>query len=161
VEHLEVIRIIPEIAITLTGFTGIVFALSHRKAEAWKREDWLKVYAMTAPPLTAFFCAFAPDVFSTLTSDSNTIWRLSNTTLGAIHLGNMLPFLTKMRTTPTTKGQRALLLTGIALVIAHFLAAGGYNPWLAFTFTIGLIQQLFVGIFNFFLLLKPSNEDSS
>ena len=159
-EHIDAVRTIPEVAITLVGFIGIVFALGHRPETGWSSREWLQVYAMTAAPLTAFFCAFAPDVFATIVSDPDHVWRLSNVTLGSLHLANVFPFLLKMSSIRVTPGQRVLAAVGGVLILSHFLAALGVIPWLAFVFIIGLLQQLFVGIFNFYLFLRPPVADA-
>lgn len=160
-EHIEAVRAIPEVAITLVGFIGIVFALGHRPGTGWTDREWLQVYAMTAAPFTAFFCAFAPDVFATIVADPDQVWRLSNATLGLLHVANIFPFLLKMSSIRVTPGQRALAVVGGVLILGHFLAALGVVPWLEFVFIIGLLQQLVVGIFNFYLFLRPPLADAS
>jgi hypothetical protein len=160
-EHIEVVRIIPEIAITLVGFIGIVFALGHRPESRWSDADWLKVYAMTAAPMTAFFCAFAPDLFGALVASPDHVWRLSNAAIGSLHLAAIFPFLRNMSGIPTTRGQRILGVVGGLLILSHFLAAFGLIPWLAFVFIVGLLQQLYVGMHNFYLLLRPRAGDAS
>ena len=160
-EHLEVVRMIPEIAITLVGFVGIVFALDHRPGSKWSDGDLLQIYAMTAGPMTAFFCAFAPDVFATLFESSDQIWRLSNATLGTLHLAVVIPFFVRQSDVPTTRGQRILGGMGVLLILSHFLAAFGFIPWLAFVFVLGLLHQLYVGMHNFYLLLRARAGDAS
>ena len=153
-EHLDAVRMIPEIAITLVGFIGIVFALDHRPASKWSGADLLQMYVMTAGPMTAFFCAFAPDIFATLFESPDHVWRLSNATLGAFHLAVIVPFLLRKSEVPTTLGQRILGGVGVLLILSHFLAAFGLIPWLAFVFILGLLHQLCVGMYNFYLLLR-------
>ena len=160
-EHLEVVRMIPEIAITLVGFIGIVFALDHRPGSKWSGGDLLQIYAMTSAPMTAFFCAFAPDVFATLFESSDHVWRLSNATLGSAHLAVIIPFLLRKSEVPTTRGQRILGVVGGLLILSHFLAAFGLIPWLAFVFILGLLQQLYVGMHNFYLLLRARAREAS
>lgn len=154
-ESAEIVRSIPEIAITLVGFIGIVFALRVQATGGWGDSELFQLYAMTVTPLTAFFCGFAPDLFGTLTESEELIWRLSNATLGSLHLLNLAPFVARMRSFPATRGQKVLALIGIGLILAHFLAALAIIPWLEFIFLIGLLQQMYVGMHNFYLLLKP------
>ena len=81
-DHLEIIREIPGIALTLVGFTGIVFALRVQASGGWTSKELFQLYAMTITPLTAFFCAFAPDLFSTIVTTEDLIWRLSQIYVG-------------------------------------------------------------------------------
>ena len=150
---------IPEIAITLVGFIGIVFALDHRSGSKLSQDDWLQLYAMGSAPMMAFFCAFAPDLFATLVDSPDHVWRLSNATLGTLHLANIVPFFLWASSTPATRGQKILGVAGALLILSHFLAAFGLIPWLAFVFILGLIQPLYVGMHNFLLLLRARVTD--
>jgi len=159
-EHIEVIRLIPEVALTLVGFTGIVFALRVQASGGWTSKELFQLYAMTATPLTAFFCAFTPDLFATVISSEDLVWRLSNATLGALHLANVTPFLRRMSSIPTTRGQKILAIIGAALIASHFLAASAVIRWYEFVFLLGLLQQIYVGMHNFYLLLRPAADAS-
>ena len=62
---------------------------------------------------------------------------------------------------PVTRGQRILGVMGGLLILSHFLAAVGLIPWLAFVFILGLLHQLYVGMHNFYLLLRARAGDAS
>ena len=41
-----------------------------------------------------------------------------------------------------------LLVIGIALILAHFLTAGGLTPWYVVIFLVGLLQQVLIAALN-------------
>lgn len=158
VDPFEVVRGIPEVALTLVGFTGIVFALRVQALGGWTQKERVQLYAMSVTPLTAFFCAFTPDLFGMVVTSEEAVWRLANATLGLLHLVNLAPFLARMPSLPTTRGQRVLASMGVMLILGHFLTAVGVMPWAEFVFVIGLLQQMYVGMHNFYLLLRPAAD---
>lgn len=154
------LSVLTQVAVALVGFTGVVAVLGHRNQGTWTAGERLQLRVLVETSLTALFASLAPGLlFLALTSDV-AVWRLSNLTLGALHLANFLAFFRRAKHAPTTWGQRILGLVGIATITAHFLAAGGVLPWLELIFVAGLIQQLFIASHNFVLLLFPLDADA-
>jgi hypothetical protein len=51
-----------------------------------------------------------------------------------------------------------LLVVGIVIILAHFLATAGVPPWYILTFVIGLLQQVLIAALHFVLLLFPIDD---
>lgn len=124
----------------------------------WSAEESQQFYVLIACPLTALACSFVPILLVQLTNDFDTIWRASNAVLGAAHLANLTPFLLNSFGAQSTRGQNINAAVGVALIVAHFLAALTVLPWYAFIFMLGLLQQIWIGIHNFMLLFGPRHK---
>lgn len=153
-EDLEIYNTLAQIAISLIGFSGIVVVFGDRFKRSWTPDEALKFYALIAPPLTAFFCAFIPDILNTISEDVNLIWKLSNAILGILHLANFAYFVYKLKNAVAI--QKIAGISAVIMIVAHFLAAFNSIPFHETIFIIGLIQQVSVGILNFVLLFKPT-----
>ena len=66
--------------------------------------------------------------------------------------------ITSAREAKPTASQKSLLVIGIAIILAHFLAAADVLPWHVLIFMIGLLQQVFIAALNFVLLLFPVDD---
>lgn len=152
-EYLETLNAIAQIAISLIGFSGIVVIFGDRFKRGWTPEEALQFYALIAPPITAFLCAFIPGILGTITEDSNLIWRISNAILGVLHLANFGYFVLKLKNAILV--QKVAGATAIIMILAHLLASFNMMPFHQTIFTVGLLQQVSVGILNFILLFRP------
>ena len=146
---------IAEISVALAGFTGVVAVLGSRRKHDWTPEERLQLRTLVETSLTALFLSFAPSVLSSFTASESVVWRTSNFLLGATHLAFISRFFVRTKIARPTGGQLALLVSGFAAILAHFLAAAGILPWYVAIFIIGLLQQVLVAAFNFVLLLFP------
>lgn len=104
------------------------------------------------------FASFAPVVLFQAIDSEPTVWRTANLFLGVLHLANLAAFLRRTRDAKPTASQKGLLVVGIAMILAHFLTAGGLIPWYMVIFLVGLLQQVFIAALNFVLLLFPVNN---
>ena len=156
--NIDTLHTIAQVAITLIGFSGIVVVFGERTASRWTSDEAQRFYVLIAGPLTALACSFVPILLSQLTNDSVFIWRTSNAILGAAHLSNMIPFLLNRHGAKATTGPWLNAAIGLALIAAHFLAALNIVPWFAFIFITGLLQQTWIGLYNFLLLFTPRRQ---
>lgn len=154
-EDLGTLNAIAQIAISLIGFSGIVVIFGDRFKRGWTPEEALQFYALIAPPITAFFCAFIPGLLDKITDDVNLIWRISNAVLGILHLANFGYFVFKLKNAITI--QKVAGASAVIIIVAHFLTSFDLIPFHVMIFTIGLLQQLAVGILNFVLLFRPTH----
>lgn len=160
-EHTETLHTIAQVTITLIGFSGIVVVIGERAVTKWSPEEWIRIYALIAPTLTAFFCSFVPILVAMLTSPDERVWRISNGILGLAHLANIVPFYVNPKKAKLTFGQRFMGIIGFSTIAAHFLVAFGLLPWAAFIYVFGLLQQTWIGLHNFLLLFQPGSKDAA
>jgi hypothetical protein len=158
--NLDTLHTIAQVAIAIIGFSGIVVVFGRRTGAQWSAEESLRFYVLIACPLTALACSFVPILAGQLTNDYDTIWRTSNAILGAAHLANLAPFLLNSFGAKATRGQNANAAVGVLFIASHFLAALDFLPWYAFIFILGLLQQIWIGIYNFMLLFSPEHTDA-
>lgn len=146
---------VAEVSVALAGFTGVVAVLGNRRKHDWTPEERLQLRTLVETSLTALFASFAPSVLSLALQSESAVWRGSNLFLGALHLANLTAFLLRATDARPTASQKGLLVVGIGLILAHFLAAAGLIPWYVLIFMVGLLQQVFIAALNFVLLLFP------
>jgi hypothetical protein len=154
----SVLSTVAEVSIALAGFTGVVAVLGNRRKHDWTADERLQLRTLVETSLTALFSSFAPAVLFLVFSSEPAVWRGANLFLGALHLANLVAFLRRAKDAKPTSSQKLLLVIGIALILAHFLAFAGVLPWYALIFIIGLLQQVFIAALNFVLLLFPVKE---
>jgi hypothetical protein len=160
--HSDILRLIAEIAVALTGFTGIVAVLGRRARGDWSPEEMLSLRVLIETSLTALFLSFIPDLLNMVVDSESTVWRVSNGLLGITHLATFGAFLLRAKLANPTSSQVMLGVTAISLILAHFLVAAGlFTTWAALIFIIGLLQQLFIAIHNFVILLFPLDATDS
>ena len=159
-EHEAILSTISQVAVGLTGFTGVVAVLGHRNQGSWTPEERLQLRTLVETSLTALFSSFAPSVFFMMFASESSAWRGANLFLGVLHLSNLTAFLLRARTAKPTPSQRALLSLGVATIGAHFLASMAFLPWYALIFLLGLLQQIFIATLNFVLLLFPVDNSA-
>jgi hypothetical protein len=153
-----VLSTVAEVSIALAGFTGVVAVLGNRRKHDWTADERLQLRTLVETSLTALFASFAPAVLFLVLSSETAVWRGANLFLGALHLTNLVAFLRRAKDAKPTSSQKLLLVIGVALILAHFLAFAGVLPWYVLIFVIGLLQQVFIAALNFVLLLFPVKE---
>ena len=105
--------------------------------------------------MTALFASFAPSILFLVTTSEPAVWRSANLILGTLHLANLIGFLRRTKEARPTASQKSLLVVGLSVILAHFMASAGVLPWYVLIFMIGLLQQVFIAVLNFVLLLFP------
>ena len=154
-EQSEVLMAFAGLAISLIGFTGIVVVFGARSKAGWSKEDYQKLVLLITPSLTVFFGAVLPIILAAGNVPESLNWRISNGIFAALHLGSIGWFVINPVQARISRGQLWNLPHGVAAIIANILAAAGYMPWPAMIYLIGLTQQLWIGIYNFLLMLAP------
>ena len=151
----SILTTVAEVSIALAGFTGVVAVLGNRRNHDWSPEERLQLRTLVETSLTALFASFAPSVLYLVLTSEPAVWRSANLFLGALHLANLVAFLRRTTDARPTTSQKALLVIGVAVILFHFLAAGGLVPWYILIFVVGLLQQVFIAALNFVLMLFP------
>ena len=140
-EHGDILRLIAEIAVALTGFTGIVAVLGRRARGDWSAEELLSLRVLIETSLTALFLSFAPDLLDMAVDSEVAVWRWSNGLLGIAHGANFTAFLVRTKAARPTSSQLILGVTAVSLILAHLLVAGGlFATWAALIFIVGLLR---------------------
>ena len=151
----SILTTVAEVSIALAGFTGVVAVLGNRRNHDWSPEERLQLRTLVETSLTALFASFAPSVLYLVLTSEPAVWRSANLFLGALHLANLVAFLRRTTDARPTTSQKGLLVIGVAVILFHFLAAGGLVPWYILIFVVGLLQQVFIAALNFVLMLFP------
>lgn len=156
-EFEQALALIAEVAIGLLGFTAVVAVLGRRARGDWTTDELLTFRVLLETSATALFVSFVPGLLAMTGLADGTVWRVSNAVLGGIHLASFSAFLFRVRgaSTPPTLGQKLLSVTAVLIIGAHLLVATGVIGWARMIFLLGLLQQLYVGVHNFVLLLFP------
>ena len=151
----SILATVAEVSIALAGFTGVVAALGNRRKHDWTAEERLQLRTLVETSFTALFASFAPSILFLAVASEPAVWRSANLILGTLHLMNLVAFLRRSKEAKPTASQKGLLVVGVAIILAHFLASAGALPWYVLIFVIGLLQQVFIAALNFVLLLFP------
>ena len=151
----SILTVVAEVSIALAGFTGVVAVLGNRRNHDWSPEERLQLRTLVETSLTALFASFAPSVLYLALTSEPAVWRSANLFLGMLHLANLVAFPRRATDARPTASQKGLLVVGVAMILAHFLAAGGLIPWCVLIFVVGLLQQIFIAALNFVLMLFP------
>jgi len=156
--HESILIAISQIAIALTGFTGVVAILGHRNQGTWTPAERLQLRTLVETSLTAMFASLTPFILVLLINSDANAWRVANLILGSLHASNFIAFGLRTRRAPSTLGQKVMLIIGIITICAHFLAALSVVTLYELVFIGGLLQQLLVAVHNFVLLLFPIED---
>ena len=154
----SILTTVAEVSVAIAGFTGVVAVLGNRRNHDWSPEERLQLRTLVETSLTALFASFAPSVLYLALTAEPAVWRGANLFLGMLHLANLVAFLRRATDARPTTSQKGLLAVGVAMILAHFLAAGGLLPWYVLIFVLGLLQQVFIAALNFVLMLFPVDK---
>jgi hypothetical protein len=149
----DILQTIAEVAVALTGFSGVVVVLGPRGSGSWSREDLLQLRTLVEPSLVALFGSFLPGTLLLAVRSEPFAWRLSNGALAMLGLVALVAFARRSRLAGTTPGQRVLVALAIFGIGALFITSLGLLPHYELTFVLGLILALIVAAYNFLLLL--------
>lgn len=149
----DMLQTIAEVAVALTGFSGVVVVLGARGGGSWSGEDLLQLRTLVEPSLLALFASFLPGTIQLAVSSEALAWRLSNGVLGVLGLVALAAFARRSRLAGTTIGQRVLAAVTVAGIGAVFLSAIGVLAHHELVFVLALLVALMVAAYNFLLLL--------
>jgi hypothetical protein len=154
----ELLQIIGEAAVALTGFSGVVAVLGHRGRGEWSSEELLQLRTLVEPGFVALFGSLLPGTVHLAFESEALVWRLSNAALALLSVAGVVGFLARSRSASTTTGQRVLLVMVVLAIGAQLLAAGGVLMRHELIFVLSLILALMVAAYNFSLLLFPARR---
>jgi hypothetical protein len=151
----EALTTIAQVAVTLLGFTGVVAVLGRRAHGDWTGHEIATFKTLLEASATALFVSFLPGLLAMATESDLAPWRIANAVLGFVHLGFFLAFFWRIRefSARPTLAQKLLAPTAPLLILAHFLTAVGAIAGAELILLLGLLQQLFVGVMTFVILL--------
>lgn len=150
-EHEEFLRTISEVAITLSGFIGIVAALKIESSD-WSARTVMQFSTLLRASISACLLSFMPYLLYQFIGIEELTWSLSALVLVAVMAFNIVLFLRDTRDVKLAKIQFGLLLGGIAVMFAVFLSV--FDVFRASNlFLFGLVWQIMVGVNNFAQLL--------
>ncbi len=154
-----------EIAIAITGFSGVVAVLGRRGAP-WSPGDLLNLKALIFWSLGVVFLALVPGFFALVDYQGAHQWRISHAILALFHITHFVWFTRNVRALPTEERHAVPLFSnrgigGVALliclselaVVAGFL--GGIAPAL---YLVALSWFLFIALLCFVALFLPQPE---
>lgn len=158
-EHQETLYTIAEIAIALTGFSGIVMVFGKR-VDSRPEEERVRLISMLRASLVAMFCSFLPLVVEFIITEPDHVWRVSSAILGTVMSLNVTFFIRSavFNRIALSHFQKFTIFGGIAMILALFSSVIGLIPWTFQIFIIALIWMLFIASNHFVLLVVSSTS---
>lgn len=163
-EHQETLYVIAEIAIAVTGFSGIVMVFGRRidshLIDSQLKEEKVRLITMLRASLAAMFCSFLPLVVEFFITEPDHVWRASSAILGTVMSLNVTFFIRSavFNRLSVSLFQKVTVFGGIAMILALFSSVIGLIPWTFQIYIIALIWMLFVASNNFVLLVVSSTS---
>lgn len=165
-EESETLRTLAEVAVALTGFTGIVAVLGRRAGGEWSPLELLRLRMLLETSLGVLFLSLLPVLLLTLRPSQETLWRVSNSLQGLLHLGGALVLyrrVSRLEPSQWPPEERWLTATfapvSLAILAAQAGAAlGCLSSYESFVYLLGLMYFLALAALHFVLLLVPSSE---
>ena len=165
-EESETLRTLAEVAVALTGFTGIVAILGRRAGGEWSPLELLRLRMLLETSLGVLFLSLLPVLFLTLRPSKESLWCVCNSLQGVLHLGGaVLLYFRVSRLEPSQWPSEERWLTAVfaplslVIVTAQGGAALGLFPgYESFVYLLGLIYLLALAALHFVLLLVPSRQ---
>ncbi|MDD9888869.1 MAG: hypothetical protein OXU30_00835, partial [Gammaproteobacteria bacterium] len=150
-EHQEYLRTISEVAITLTGFMGIVAAIKIDVSE-WSVQTIAQFSTLLRASISASLLAFVPYLLFQFIGDENLTWRISAALFAVVMATNLFLFLRDSGGNYASLIQRLMFLVGPVILAAVLLSVFTEIDSGAM-FLVGVTWQIIVGLNNFALLL--------
>lgn len=165
-EESETLRTLAEVAVALTGFTGIVAILGRRAGGEWSPLELLRLRMLLETSLGVVFLSLIPVLLLTLRISQGSLWRVSNALQGLIHLGGAIVlFLRVSRLEPSQWTPEERWLTVLFAPLSLLIVAGQGAAALGllpdhgpFVYLLGLIYLLALAALHFVLLLLPGSQ---
>lgn len=153
---------IAEIAVALIGFSGIVTVLGRRAKGDWKTEEKVRLLALTEPSAIALAGSLFAAALLIVLPNEDLLWRISNGTVLTMHLIAFTAYMKRSKHAEKLLSQKLMAVLAVFIFIALASSLLNVNPYHEFTFALGLLLGIAVGVFNFSLLLfrvDPDNKD--
>jgi hypothetical protein len=166
----EILQSLPEVGVTLVGFSGVVVVLGQRARGDWTRPELLGLLLLLHASFIIVLLPLVPVWLGQFDLATPEIWRISNAVLAVAHISILvwyLPFAYSVTResdylTPWVRViQPPLIVLGLLIVAAETAAAfGTIAPLAAPVFSGALIFLLLIALVSFASLLFPNPEDS-
>lgn len=154
---------ISELAITLTGFTGIVVVFGPERLN--QPAEQLRLRSLLYWSLGTAFLAHLPGLLLAFPSPLP-IWRISHAVFAAFHLSVFIWFFAGIRrlrqandlqTGTVQMAMRVIISTGVVVLACELAVAFGLAPGFGnFFYLLALLWFLFLAAFSFATLLLPA-----
>lgn len=151
-EHQEFLRTVAEVAITLTGFTGIVAAFKMGNI-TWTKRTLTQFGVLVRSTVSACLMSFVPYLLSLFIESEAVVWQIAAGVLGSIITINLFWFKGQFAGLQVASIHKVLYVGALLVIAALFLSAIGVLQANKI-FLIGIFWQLFIGVNNFVLLVR-------
>jgi len=157
------------IAISLTGFTGVVSVLSRRSERAQSRFERFLMVALLQWSLIAAFAGLLPGILGALDDPPDDIWRVSLGILALLHCGSAIWTGRRILNLDFGAMQRPETIivicgfpTGLLVLMAQAAAFFDYSLGVRFTYTasVGYFLLLSALSFSFSLVIGFREKNS-
>lgn len=158
-ELLGTFETIAEIAIALTGFTGVVIALGRGQLSDWSPTERFLLTALLYWSIGTMFLAFVPSGLASLRSLTEP-WRVAHGVFALFHAGVFTWYFQQAGrlAIPVTRSPEnlAIVVVGFGVLLAEVLVALGLLAGLApFLYLVALLWFVFLAIRVFVALVFP------
>jgi len=145
-----------EVAIAISGFSGIVAAVGHRSTGSWTPDDQLRLRVLLTASGIAGAFAFAPFILLDTQAEVGPIWRVGSGVMAAWLVA--IPFYRRRQAAQrgATLDAPLPILVGLyvpTIGVLLFNTAVLGAPW---PYVLGVVMQLFVAFTTFVRLLLDS-----
>jgi hypothetical protein len=147
---------IAEIAIALTGFTGIVTVLGRRGRGDWSARDLFRVKALLYWSLSTMFLAFLPTFLLGLGEVVAAPWRVAHGVFACFHSAVFVWFFREVGRTGTRLSRFAYssLVIGALVLFAEILVACGlFQEQAPSLYLLALLWFLYLAAGSFAMIL--------
>jgi hypothetical protein len=152
---------ISEIAIALTGFTGVVVVFGDRGSENWTDGERFNLKALLYWSLGTMFLALVPSGLSSLGEAVSAPWRVAHGLFAIFHGWVFIWFFRQLRILVFPPYQSwsglAIVVIGFGVLLAELLVALGFLYSAApFLYLVALVWFLFLAASQFAVLIFPA-----
>ena len=151
-ENPDILHVIAEVAVTITGFTAIAAVFKKRQGN-WEASELILFLVLIRTSLIVLFFSFLPWLVGQTVAPDALVWRISCGLYGLMQFIDVTWYLRNRAGTLPTPGQKILAPLGFVNVSCQFLAAAGWLENGQLVFVAGLVFLMYVSIHNFVLLL--------
>jgi hypothetical protein len=156
-ELLGTFETVAQIAIALTGFTGVVVALGRRELAAWAPTERFLLRALLYWSLGTMFLAFVPAALSGVAA--GTAWRLAHAVFAVFHSAVFAWFFQQSRrySLPFTAASLGTVLVGLGVLLGELAVVVGLVTRAApYLYLLALLWFVFLAAVAFAALVFPA-----
>jgi hypothetical protein len=151
------LAVIAQIAATLIGFTGVLFAIGRFSAGGLSSPEHNAFVNVLLPSVLALFLALAPMIVSSGVQPSQVFWRVFNGILVVVHVpsfANAARAAFRGELPEPIRLQRSMVAVGFSTIVASAVAALGFAGDYASLLYLAVVSWfLIVSVVEFVLLV--------